>query len=212
MPSPDRDGADVADDLRGRAAVGPRDQAEGRGAADAAVGRGPDGREILERREPEAGRDRHDHRVGRRRLARGRPARSAESASVRRRLVDRQAGLHLQDAEAVHRAGRRHGAVRLHLHPDEPEAGHLDPGRRAEADGSACRPSHHQQPGRRRRHGAGSGAEAHARSEPQGDRRRTGRPGAGTALRRVRRRRRPQDSRGRRHRAADALHDDRPEP
>ena len=48
--------------------------------------------------------------------------RSAEGAAVRRRLVDRQAGLHLQDAEAVHRAGRRHGAVRLRLDPDEPES------------------------------------------------------------------------------------------
>jgi Copper type II ascorbate-dependent monooxygenase, C-terminal domain. len=45
-------------------------------------------------------------------------------------------------------------------------------------------------------HGAGSGAEADARSEAQGNRRRPRRPGAGTALRRVRRRRRAQDSRG----------------
>ena len=49
-------------------------------ARDAAVGRRPHGRQVLERRQPQAIRDRHDRRVGRRRRAAGQSGRDLPSA------------------------------------------------------------------------------------------------------------------------------------
>ena len=179
------DGADVAADLRRRAAVGQGDQAEGDAARDAAVGRRPGRRQVRQRPQPVAGRDRPDRRVGGRRRARRQSRRSAAGADVHRRLVDRQARSRLHDAEAVQRAGRRNGAVRLRHDSDQPQGRHLDSWRRAQAERSSRRAPHHQRPGRGRRQAGRSRAEADARSIAQGNRRRAGRPRARPALRAV---------------------------
>ena len=111
--------------------------------------------------------------------------------------------------EAVHGAGRRHGAVRLRHDSDQPERRHLDPRHRAEADRSPRRAPHHQRPRRGRRQ-AGDRRRRLARI---GNARRSAASAASCRVvstdvfeegvaRKI--------PAGRRHRAADALHDDRP--
>ena len=96
----------------------------------------------------------------------GSRSRSADSADVRRRVVDRQARLViLKMLQPFNGAGRRHGAVHVHHHSDELEGRHLDPRRRAEADRPPRRPPHHQRPGGGQRQAGRSGAEADSRSQ-----------------------------------------------
>ena len=61
--------------------------------------------QVLERRQPEPGRHRHDCGVGGRRRAEGNRAELPKAPHVRRRLVDRPARPRVQDDQAVHRAG-----------------------------------------------------------------------------------------------------------
>ena len=162
LPSSGRDRADVAADLRGRAAVGALDQAEGHRARDAAVAHRPErrhhevqGRSVADRR-----RDRDHRQVGRRRRADGQSRRHAAAAPVRRHrpVAHRQAGPHRHDAEAVHPAGqrarqhrrrpRRPGVHGRHVHHGRREQA----GRRRQLQGRA--PLHHQ-PGR----GSGRGSD-----------------------------------------------------
>ncbi len=165
---------------------------------------------VRERRQPEAGRDRHDRRVGRWRRARRQSRGSADGAAVRRGLVDRQAGLVFKMLKPFKvPADGTVPYVYISI-PTNLKEDIWIRGGRAQADRSARGAPHHQQPGGRQRQGAGSRAEADARSEAQGDRRRPRRARAGAAVQRVRGRRRAEDSGRRRHRAADALHDDRP--
>ena len=73
--------------VRRSAALGPGHQEEGRGARDAAVGRGSAIRPVQERLEPVAGAGRHHRGVGGRGCADGRPQRSAFGADLRGRRV-----------------------------------------------------------------------------------------------------------------------------
>ena len=83
LPSARRDRADVADDLRGRAAVGALDQDSGSPGARCRRGHSTDDRhpEVQERSVAERRGDRDDRQVGRRRRAAGQRCRHAAAAA-----------------------------------------------------------------------------------------------------------------------------------
>ena len=143
LSSPRTDGADVADDLSGRPAVGAIDQAARDRAADAAVGHRSARRhpELQERSVAARRRDPDDREVGRRRRADGQRRRHAEAARLRRRgsLAHRQARCdrHLAETRRAGRGGRLVGQL---LRRDRPHRGPLHQGDREQAGQDRRRP------------------------------------------------------------------------
>ena len=211
VPPADRDGADVAASPttmrgRGRARSSRRSSAREMPpwGADPHVGK------FAERPEPERGRDRHHRRVGRWRLRR-----KATAPTCRRRRSSRKAGrsasrISSSRCEAVQRARRRHRAVHLRHDPDQSEGRHLDQRRRAAADRSPRRPPHHQRPRRRQRHSRRPKPRLTRDRDAQGNRGGLGGYVPGRLDSEFDEGVGAEDSGRRRHRAADALHDDWP--
>ena len=112
---------------------GARDQGEGSGAADAAMGRRPGARDVQERSAPDRPGNPDDRVLGGRRRAEGRRRRSAEGAAVRGRLDDRQARRDLRDGPGIQDSRERDDRLPLLPRPDAPHRRQVDPGDRDQA-------------------------------------------------------------------------------
>ena len=201
VPPPDDVRADVAGEVRRGAAVGAVDQAARGGAHHAAVGRRPRARRLQERPAPVGQGDRDHRRLGRCRRAQGQRQGPAGGADVRRGLDHRQARRRVHDDRRLQDSRRPASssistcALPTSITEDKwIQAIEIKPqAARARAP-------------RARLHAADRlAAERERRARPGQHRRRH----AEQARRGVRAGRRPPADRQLRHRAADALHDQR---
>ena len=145
MSSPDDVRADVADDLRGRAAVRARDQAARRGAHDAAVGRGPGARRV--QATTRGSRTRKSQTIVA--WVDGGAPKGDDSDMPKMPAFAEGWTIGKPDAvfamtEDVQYSGDRHGRLPVHPHSGEPAGGPLDHRRRDQAERARPRPSHHR--------------------------------------------------------------------